>query len=1010
MVILLSAFTKTGWTQPITTGPLFPTTVTDDSGIGSIEWANPSNARTDNNIYSQASISIPRGVTHYLKATNFGFNIPESATILGIQATIGRYGQSSNIIDYSVRLLKNGTVAGTDLVSTNLWPSPEAAASYGGTSNLWGTTWSPSEINASNFGVALSAQNTKVSPRTAYVDYFSITVTYNCPIPAQPGNITGPASVCPNTSGLTYSISPVSGASSYTWSAPSGWSITAGQGSTGITVNSGNASGNISVVANNACGSGPARTLAVVVYTAFSAGSISSTGETICSPSNDPSEISNSVAASGGDGNITYQWQYSADAAWTSPQTIPESNSVTYDPPAGLTETRWYRRQAHDGSCNPEFESSTGVWQVIVAPEFSAGEIASTGEVISFNGDPGIIGSTTPASGGDGIITYQWQYSTDEAWTSPQTITESNSATYDPPAGLTETRWYRRQAHDGLCNTEFVPSSGIWLVSVSISNTWIGAIDDDWNNISNWSTNNIPTAESDVTIPAEPSIQPTISTEPMAECNNLTIEADASLEIYPAQALTVHGTFSNSGIIALYSGANGTASIIVDTYNRETGGEEYIEIYLTGGNWHYISSPVTSLSVSDFGTQDLAAYYECRISSNQDNGWIAYDGYRYNDETISDTTFSVLSVGQGYDYYNLTTSSPYFSGILNTSGPTISLTYNSKGTTPDYPGAQGFNLLGNPFPSCLDWDQIASTLDPSISKAIYFTYNGNFASYVNGVGTNNGTATIPPMQGFFVKTYAQGTSVALNEEARVHNTSQIRYKGDSEIIPLIRLKIENQLRSDESVVRFDDKATDQVDNLFDAYKFSQTGNGVGIWTVTENVNYSINGLPFPETKAEIAVGIYNAGAESSKITGAEIIGLDDYNVILTDKLTNTSVDLKKAGSYSFQAQGGIVSDRFVVTVSNVSTGVPEIPAIEKSFNVYSAHGNIYIQSLSETWDLQTCTVNIYDLYGRRILQKSNLSWSKGEIKEINLSGTNGIYLVEIKSKSLKFIGKIKFNK
>ena len=40
----------------------------------------------------------------------------------------------------------------------------------------WGTTWTPADINASNFGVALSANS--VNNRTAYVDYMQISVTY----------------------------------------------------------------------------------------------------------------------------------------------------------------------------------------------------------------------------------------------------------------------------------------------------------------------------------------------------------------------------------------------------------------------------------------------------------------------------------------------------------------------------------------------------------------------------------------------------------------------------------------------------------------------------------------------------------------------------------------------------------------------------------------------------------------------------------------------------------------
>jgi hypothetical protein len=96
---------------------------------------------------------------------------------------------------------------------------------------------------------------------------------------------------------------------------------------------------------------------------------------------------------------------------------------------------------------------------------FTAGEIATTGQTICYDGDPSVIGSTTVASGGDGVITYQWQYSTDVGFSSPIDIS-SNSATYNPPASLTENRWYRRQAHDGTCNTSFATSTGVWAVDI----------------------------------------------------------------------------------------------------------------------------------------------------------------------------------------------------------------------------------------------------------------------------------------------------------------------------------------------------------------------------------------------------------------------------------------------------------------------------------------------------------------------------------------------------------------
>ncbi|MFP3468194.1 hypothetical protein, partial [Leifsonia sp. SIMBA_070] len=80
------------------------------------------------------------------------------------------------------------------------------------------------------------------------------------------------------------------------------------------------------------------------------------------------------------------------------------TNNISYTPPAGLTVNMWYRRQAKDGVCSG-FISSSNVWAVTVRPQFTAGEISSTGQTICYGGTPSAITSTTAASGGDGNIT-----------------------------------------------------------------------------------------------------------------------------------------------------------------------------------------------------------------------------------------------------------------------------------------------------------------------------------------------------------------------------------------------------------------------------------------------------------------------------------------------------------------------------------------------------------------------------------------------------------------------------
>jgi hypothetical protein len=164
---------------------------------------------------------------------------------------------------------------------------------------------------------------------------------------------------------------------------------------------------------------------------------------------------------------IGYQWQSSTTSGITGFADIGSATGTTYDPPTGLTDTTWYRRMVKDGTCNTTFTASTGVWQVTVRPNFTAGAINTTGETICYNGNPALIGSTTAASGGDNAIAYQWQqqpFNTDtpSAWTD---ITGATDATYDPPA-LTASTMYRRQAKEGTCNTTFAPSTGTWTVTV----------------------------------------------------------------------------------------------------------------------------------------------------------------------------------------------------------------------------------------------------------------------------------------------------------------------------------------------------------------------------------------------------------------------------------------------------------------------------------------------------------------------------------------------------------------
>lgn len=88
-------------------------------------------------------------------------------------------------------------------------------------------------------------------------------VCASCPIPIQPGAITGNSVVCENES-ESYSV-PNSDGITYTWVFPAGWVQTSGGTSNSITATVGPGAGNIQVTPSNVCGNGAPQTLSITV-------------------------------------------------------------------------------------------------------------------------------------------------------------------------------------------------------------------------------------------------------------------------------------------------------------------------------------------------------------------------------------------------------------------------------------------------------------------------------------------------------------------------------------------------------------------------------------------------------------------------------------------------------------------------------------------------------------------------------------------------------------------------
>ena len=157
---------------------VFATTgAVNDSTVGTTNWSLLSNVASDNGVYALGDNGT--STTKYLRVPPQSLSaIPSGSTINGIEINVDRKraGSAVNVVDNSVRLYKSGTgFVGSDKAdgATN-WPTSDTVKTYGGASDLWGTTWTRDEI-VNNLQFAISATS---SSAAAAVDYIQFTIYY----------------------------------------------------------------------------------------------------------------------------------------------------------------------------------------------------------------------------------------------------------------------------------------------------------------------------------------------------------------------------------------------------------------------------------------------------------------------------------------------------------------------------------------------------------------------------------------------------------------------------------------------------------------------------------------------------------------------------------------------------------------------------------------------------------------------------------------------------------------
>ncbi|WPB80056.1 hypothetical protein KYC5002_13030 [Archangium violaceum] len=160
------------------------TAATASSESNTLTWQNPNNIKARDGALASVPGLSGDGASEQLTATGFGFALPPTAIVHGVQVTVRRLtlSGSDTLRDSTVRLVSGGGPVGGNRALGTTWKLPATDVQYGGSSDLWGRAWKVEEVNDPSFGVALAVRYAVVSgndhPR---VDSVQMAVSYCVP-------------------------------------------------------------------------------------------------------------------------------------------------------------------------------------------------------------------------------------------------------------------------------------------------------------------------------------------------------------------------------------------------------------------------------------------------------------------------------------------------------------------------------------------------------------------------------------------------------------------------------------------------------------------------------------------------------------------------------------------------------------------------------------------------------------------------------------------------------------
>lgn len=455
---------------------------------------------------------------------------------------------------------------------------------------------------------------------------------------------------------------------------------------------------------------------------------------------------------------------------------------------------------------------------------------------------------------------------------------------------------------------------------------------------------------------------------------SLIIQSGNTLIVGPGTTIIINGDLINQGTLLVEDGG----SVLMSDTTVQSGNAMVQKQGWGAQKYNLMGSPVEHSSVSSLG-DFVYSYDESQPYGN--DRWLPASGS--------------LLPGEGYTSFNTGLAS--FFGILNNGLVQKNINRTEAGDD----GIEGWNLIANPYPSAITYDDFMAVNDSEVNGFIYlwdesgksgYEYsNGDYLVYdgTTTVGGNGGSFNgyINSCQGFFVQKSADGAStVSFTNAMRAADNNYSLMKMAATDYPYLKIKAESaESQINDLLVKFiEDAEIGQDAN--DAYHMK--GNpDLAFYSKIGTGDFIINALP-QQYPSEVQLGMDNV-VGTYTFSLAEQKNLDGLQVYLEDLSQNIIINLNET-TYTVELTAAENLQRFKLHVSYGEILPVTTSSEESTISAFSAEGTLFINDL----ETRNKEVKVFDLSGKLA---SSFNYSAAGKTAFDLSLQPGFYLINIQT-------------